>query len=152
MALASKRPPTSRSGKARSRYALPLILTDPASGASRPMIIRIVVDLPDPFGPRNPVTWPGLTSNERSSTATVSWYRFVTPLTSITVSSPAFRVGTGRLHSPAVVSCVHADSWDVQIHRACGSFRGRSQDGGRPPPQPGRLHRKREVAMPRRRD
>src|SRR5699024_6968431 len=28
-------------------------------GSSRPMIIRIVVDLPAPFGPRKPVTLPG---------------------------------------------------------------------------------------------
>ena len=31
----------------------------PASGRSRPRIIRIVVDLPAPFGPTNPVTRPG---------------------------------------------------------------------------------------------
>ena len=33
------------------------------------MIMRIVVDLPDPFGPRNPVTTPGGTSKVRLSTA-----------------------------------------------------------------------------------
>ena len=50
---------------------------DPESGTSRPMIMRIVVDLPDPFGPRNPVTTPGGTSNVRLSTAVVALYRFV---------------------------------------------------------------------------
>ena len=35
------------------------------------MIMRMVVDLPDPFGPRNPVTTPGGTSKVRSSTAVV---------------------------------------------------------------------------------
>ncbi len=45
------------------------------------MIIRIVVDLPDPFGPRKPVTRPDSTSKDRSSTATLSLYRFVTPST-----------------------------------------------------------------------
>ncbi len=45
--------------------ALPLV------GLSRPRIIRIVVDLPDPFGPRNPVTVPGRTANDRLSTASV---------------------------------------------------------------------------------
>ena len=35
------------------------------------MIIRIVVDLPAPLGPRKPVTTPFGTSKERSSTATV---------------------------------------------------------------------------------
>ena len=45
---------------------------------------RMVVDLPDPFGPRKPVTLPGCTVNERSSTATVRPNRFVSPWTSIT--------------------------------------------------------------------
>ena len=49
----------------------PLIVAVPASGASRPMIIRIVVDLPEPLGPRNPVTTPSRTSKDRSSTADV---------------------------------------------------------------------------------
>ena len=31
--------------------------------------MRIVVDLPDPFGPRKPVTTPGGTSKVRLSTA-----------------------------------------------------------------------------------
>jgi len=39
---------------------------------SRPMTMRIVVDLPDPFGPRNPVTSPGGTSNVKLSTAVVA--------------------------------------------------------------------------------
>ncbi len=34
--------------------------------------MRIVVDLPAPFGPTNPVTFPGWTVNVRSSTATVA--------------------------------------------------------------------------------
>jgi len=35
------------------------MVTVPDVGRSRPMIIRMVVDLPAPFGPRNPVTDPG---------------------------------------------------------------------------------------------
>jgi hypothetical protein len=31
----------------------------------------MVVDFPEPLGPRNPVTTPGVTSKLRSSTATV---------------------------------------------------------------------------------
>ena len=42
------------------------------SGASRPMIIRIVVDLPEPLGPRNPVTTPGRTVKLSWSTASLS--------------------------------------------------------------------------------
>ena len=56
---ASSRAPTSCSGAVCSRYALPFTRTVPAVGASRPRIIRIVVDLPAPLGPRNPVTTPG---------------------------------------------------------------------------------------------
>src|SRR5271166_4020422 len=36
---------------------------------TRPSSIRNVVVLPDPLGPRNPVTRPGATSKERSLTA-----------------------------------------------------------------------------------
>jgi hypothetical protein len=49
----------------------------PESGTSRPMIMRIVVDLPDPLGPRNPVTTPGGTSKVRLSTAVDAPYRLV---------------------------------------------------------------------------
>ena len=49
--LAQRRP--------QRRYGRPPTSAVPASGASRPRITRIVVDLPAPFGPTNPVTWPG---------------------------------------------------------------------------------------------
>src|SRR5215468_59163 len=52
---------------------------EPAEGASRPMIKRIVVDFPEPFGPRKPVTVPGGMSKFRLSTASVSPYRLVSP-------------------------------------------------------------------------
>ena len=58
-ALASSSAPTSRSGYGRCSYGRPSTVTGPAVGRSRPRIIRIVVDLPAPFGPRKPVTWPG---------------------------------------------------------------------------------------------
>jgi hypothetical protein len=60
----------------------------PEFGESRPRISRIVVDLPDPFGPRNPVTTPGSTVNVRSLTAILSPYRFVTFVTSIIRLAP----------------------------------------------------------------
>ena len=41
-------------------------------GKSSPRIMRMVVDLPAPFGPRNPVTIPGLTWKSIPSTAVVS--------------------------------------------------------------------------------
>jgi hypothetical protein len=46
-----------------------LTVAVPAVGRSRPRIIRIVVDLPAPFGPRKPVTRPGSTVKSMPSTA-----------------------------------------------------------------------------------
>ena len=46
--------------------------TSPAVGASSPRISRIVVDFPEPFGPRKPVTMPGWTVNVSPSTARLS--------------------------------------------------------------------------------
>ncbi len=43
----------------------------------------MVVDFPDPFGPRKPVTTPGFTLKDRSLTATVEPYLLVTSVTSI---------------------------------------------------------------------
>src|SRR6266436_5259091 len=43
--------------------------TVPALGGMKPVIMRMVVDLPAPFGPRNPSTSPLPTSKETPSTA-----------------------------------------------------------------------------------
>jgi hypothetical protein len=51
---------------------LPFTVTSPAVGASSPRISLIVVDFPDPFGPRKPVTIPGRTENVSPSTARFS--------------------------------------------------------------------------------
>src|SRR5690242_2774174 len=59
------------------------MVTEPEVGVSRPRIIRMVVDLPAPLGPRKPVTLPGFTSNDRLSTATVAPYLLVRPCASI---------------------------------------------------------------------
>ena len=48
---------------ARSRSRCPKV------GRSRPTIMRMVVDFPAPFGPRNPVTLPGWTVKPTPSTA-----------------------------------------------------------------------------------
>jgi hypothetical protein len=61
----------------------PQTLIFPEVGARKPVINFMVVDLPAPFGPRNPSTSPGLTANEMSSTASKSPYRFVRLLISI---------------------------------------------------------------------
>src|SRR6516165_7810871 len=67
---------------------------EPADGASRPMIKRIVVDFPEPFGPRKPVTVPGRMSKFKLSTASVPPYRLVSPRIEImaqTLRTPAPR-------------------------------------------------------------
>ena len=51
----------------------------PASGSMYWMIMRIVVDLPAPFGPRKPTTSPRLMVNDASSTATTPSNRLETP-------------------------------------------------------------------------
>ncbi len=43
--------------------------------------MRMVVVLPEPFGPSRPITSPALTSNDRSSTAVNSPKRFDNPIT-----------------------------------------------------------------------
>ncbi len=60
------------SGAAWARGGWPLTRTEPLVGSSRPRIIRMVVDFPAPFGPRNPVTVPGWTVNVRSETAALA--------------------------------------------------------------------------------
>ena len=45
--------------------------------------MRMVVDLPEPLGPRKPVTTPGWTSKLRSRTATVSPKRLVSEIAAI---------------------------------------------------------------------
>ena len=63
------------------------MVTEPASGVAKPRIMRSVVVFPAPFGPRKPVTRPGVTAKLKSSTA-VTWpNRFVTPVTATTPSS-----------------------------------------------------------------
>src|SRR5262249_37309717 len=86
MDLASSSAPTVSSGRGSWSYRLPSIVAVPDWGRSRPRISRIVVDLPAPFGPRNPVTRPGCTVNDRFSTASVLPYRLVSVRASITRS------------------------------------------------------------------
>jgi hypothetical protein len=69
------------------------MVTEPPLGAAKPMIIRIVVDLPAPLGPRNPVTCPAETVNDRSSTTVRGPYRLVRFLTSMLVTT---RIVAGR--------------------------------------------------------
>src|SRR3954469_20034415 len=68
----------------------------PALGGMKPVIMRIVVDLPAPLGPRKPSTSPRSTLNEMSSTA-----RFapnVLTRWSMVIKGPNYR-RIGRLES-----------------------------------------------------
>jgi len=69
MFAASSAAPTERIGWTKCPYVDPPMVAVPAVGETRPSRIRNVVVLPAPFGPRNPVTRPGCTVNDRSSTA-----------------------------------------------------------------------------------
>src|SRR5215218_11441920 len=66
-------------GSASSRYGRPSILAVPVVGVTRPSRVRRVVVLPAPLGPRKPTTVPWSTSKLRSSTATMSPKRLVSP-------------------------------------------------------------------------
>ena len=90
-AAARRRPAATRRGSAGAagdRYGRPPTSAVPSSAASRPRITRIVVDLPAPLGPTNPVTWPGRTVNDIPSSATAGPNRLRRPLTSIVASIP----------------------------------------------------------------
>ena len=66
---ASSSTPTRRPGLGICRYGTPRTVVAPEVGGVSPTIIRIVVDFPAPFGPRNPVTRPGSARKVTSSTA-----------------------------------------------------------------------------------
>src|SRR5689334_13512535 len=74
---------------------------------------RIVVVLPAPFGPRKPVTLPGSTPNVRSSTATLSPYRFVSPRTSIMETGPLQNLR----HSKGKKASQPSSSWPLAAGR-----------------------------------
>src|SRR5437763_12982307 len=64
------------------RISLPFHKICPAVGCNTPANILTVVDLPDPFGPRYPVTCPGKTENDTWSTTARLRYFLVNPRTS----------------------------------------------------------------------
>ncbi len=69
----------------------------------------MVVDLPAPFGPTNPVTWPGWTVNVIPSRAMTGPNRLRRPLTSIVASMPRNATERGLVSSSrrgAVFACL----------------------------------------------
>lgn len=71
-AHASSRELSDLSGWACRTRGRPPTVAVPIAGAPKPTIIRIVVDFPEPFGPRKPVTMPGFATKLRSSAPRVS--------------------------------------------------------------------------------
>ena len=69
IAEASSRVPATRAGLGSSVNGRPATVAWPASGRASPVIMRRVVVLPAPLGPRNPVMVPGRQVNDTSSTA-----------------------------------------------------------------------------------
>src|SRR5690242_8941374 len=85
-AEASSSAPTWLSGCRSAGYGCPPMSAVPSSAASRPRMTRIVVDLPAPFGPTKPVTWPARTANDIPSSAWAGPNRLRSPATSIAAS------------------------------------------------------------------
>ena len=92
--FASSSAPTWRIGCRSAVNGCPsnVVLPAPLSSWS---ISRIVVDLPAPLGPRNPVTLPGRTSKERSRTAGLPSYAFASPRASIRAMRAILPVAEG---------------------------------------------------------
>ena len=60
-----------------SKMSCPSIVTSPSVAARQPVMMFIVVDLPAPFGPRNPYTLPFSMVKLTSDTAVCAPYRLV---------------------------------------------------------------------------
>src|ERR1700756_2176189 len=78
---------------------------------------RIVVVLPAPFGPRNPVTRPGSMLNVSPSTAVLSPYRLVRLCTSImkTVLSLVCEPHSGRARGSAASAEVMIPAYSCRV-------------------------------------
>ena len=74
---------TRRSAGGARVISLPPMSTRPLVTSSRPAIMRSVVDLPHPDGPRSTTKLPSSTSNEMSRTATVLPQVLVTRISSM---------------------------------------------------------------------
>src|SRR5579859_7440913 len=79
---------------------------------------RMVVVLPAPFGPRNPVTRPGSMLKLRSSTAVLSPYRLVRPCTSIMKTlSLVCEPHSGRVRGSAASAQVMIPAYSCRVTR-----------------------------------
>src|SRR5437773_7195523 len=103
----------------------PLMTTRPDVGLSSPAMIRIVVVLPAPFGPRNPWISPGATSRLTPSTAVKAPYLFTRFSTRI-IALPR------RPRPAAPASAIPARERDVhRPHVGCGTADEHGRGAGR---------------------
>src|SRR5207245_6258249 len=86
-AFSGRYPISRRASIGCSTISQPPTLTLPSVGGMNPVIIRMVVDLPAPFGPRKPRTSPRSIENEIPSTARLVPKALAKLLTFIIVSA-----------------------------------------------------------------
>src|ERR1700691_3695029 len=119
--VASSTAPTVEGGLSRSWYLRPATVAVPALGCTRPSSMRSVVVLPDPLGPRKPVTRPGSTVNDRSSTARTG---------PKCLESPRISIGNPRVVAPTVIGGdPSASDRDDSVSRRCDLAGGTSRSG-----------------------
>src|ERR1700746_2183095 len=90
----------------------PASLIEPASGRSKPAIMRSVVVLPEPDGPSSVKNEPCSTRRSTSSTATTSPYTLRAP----TTSTSATAVSTCKRGLQDVEACLEIVVGDRQRH------------------------------------
>src|SRR6266849_5454212 len=114
----------------------PLMTTRPEVGLSNPAIIRIVVVLPAPFGPRKPWISPGATSRLTPSTAVKPPYfltRFSTRIIALprrprpAAPTPAIPARKRNVHRP------HVGGGTADEH-GCGAGRDLEVEDAQPRP------------------
>ena len=115
-------------GAASLMTSMPSTSIVPAVGVSRPISMRMVVLLPEPFAPRNAKIAPGATSKSRSSTAVKSPKRLVSPRARMIGHGPCWR----SLSAPCVRLVVRAPA-----------------PGASPPCRPARARRSARRRVPR---
>src|SRR5271155_2864734 len=87
----------------------------PAEGCTSPSSMRRVVVLPEPLGPRKPVTRPGSTVNDRSSTARTD---------PKLLESPRISIGSPRVVAPGVIGATLARAPSLIQSTASGPWEG----------------------------
>src|SRR6266542_3042073 len=108
------RPMRRRTSPWRSTTSKPATLARPALGRSSVHSIEMVVDLPAPFGPRNPKVWPGGAEK-------------LTPRTASTSSNRLTRPSARMAAAPSAAGAAAAPSWRPLRTRISGSVVCRHQ-------------------------